>query len=72
MSLVDAKTRRRSYVVGIFDNSLGTLSHELAHAVFYIMGDAGVDLKSGGTNETFCYMLGNLMRAAVNSFPKAW
>lgn len=68
MSLVDEKTRSHSYVIGIFDGSVGTLSHELAHAVFYILDSAGVKIENGGTNETFCYMLGHLMRAMLPQF----
>lgn len=72
MSLVDKETGQRSYVIGVFDNSAGTLSHEIAHAVFYILDNAGVELKGGGTNETFCYLLGHLMRASMSNFPRIW
>ncbi|WP_193098002.1 hypothetical protein [Burkholderia sp. Z1] len=68
MSLVDTATRQRSYIVGVFDGSIGTLSHELAHACFYILDSAGVKVEDGGTNETFCYMLGHLMFTALPDF----
>lgn len=68
MSLVDPKTRDRSYIIGIFDDSIGTLSHELAHVVFYVMDSAGVQLENGGTNEVFCYLMGHMMRAMLPCF----
>lgn len=61
----------RSYVVGVFDGSVGTLSHELGHAIFYLLGDVGVEVTAGRTNETFCYLLGNLMFSILPYFGAA-
>jgi hypothetical protein len=68
MSLVDVETRERTYLIGVFDGSIGTLAHELGHVCFYIVDSVGVKIEDGGTNETFCYLLGHLMRAALPHF----
>jgi len=43
------------YYIGVFDNSLAVLAHEINHACFCICDDTGVELDNGN-RETFCYM----------------
>lgn len=49
------------YLIGIFNGSMATLSHESAHTAFNICNDVGVDVKPGLANETFCYLLTRLV-----------
>lgn len=41
-----------------------TLTHELAHATFNILGYVGVAV-SPANDEAFCYLLGHLMQEAI-------
>ncbi len=50
------------YVIAVLDGSVCTLAHEIAHAVFFILGYVGVDTDAGEANETFCYLLENTMK----------
>lgn len=50
-------TGENLYLVGVFDNSVGTLVHECAHAAFYVCDDVGVRVETRQRNETFCYLL---------------
>ncbi|MGX5067646.1 hypothetical protein ACWKYH_06620 [Enterobacter sp. UPMP2076] len=50
-------TGERVYLVGVFDNQLSTLVHEVAHACFYACDDVGVTTKTDEANETYCYLL---------------
>lgn len=68
IQLCDKDTNERSYLIGVFNGSVSTLVHELAHAVFFILGVHGVETEQGRTNETFCYLLGHLTRAALPVF----
>ncbi|RQQ54288.1 hypothetical protein [Burkholderia stagnalis] len=61
-------TGKRVYLIGVFDRSVATLTHELAHAVFFLAGHVGVDVAAGETNETFCYLLGNLLHEVLPFF----
>lgn len=45
------------HLLGVFDSSASTLAHEAAHIVFDICHIVGIDINSGGANETFCYLL---------------
>lgn len=56
------------YVCGVFDDSISTLAHELAHATFYILGDIGIPVKAGKNNEDFTWMLGYLMQKFLTVF----
>lgn len=48
------------FLVGVFNGSTSTLVHELAHAAFFILGEAGVPVENYGTNEAYCYLLDSL------------
>lgn len=61
-------TGKRIYLIGVFDRSVGTLAHELAHALFFLCGHVGVDIAAGDTNETYCYLLGHLMHEILPFF----
>lgn len=52
------------YIIGVFNNQYGTLCHEAAHATFAILDAVGVPAEPGEANETFCYMLGYIVRQA--------
>lgn len=52
----------RTYVIGVFDGAVDTFVHELAHTVFHLLGDVGIEIEDGGANESFTYVLGWLMR----------
>ncbi len=58
----------RTYAIGIFDGAVDTFMHELAHAVFFILGDVGVPLEDGGNNECFTYLLGDMVREVFPVF----
>ncbi|MBU9472076.1 hypothetical protein [Burkholderia multivorans] len=58
-------SKARYYIVSVFNDSIGTLSHELSHATFHILSDVGVTVKGDDSNETFCYMMGHLMFHAL-------
>ena len=45
------------HLLGVFDGSASTLAHEAAHIVFDICHTVGIEINSGGANETFCYLL---------------
>ncbi|HBH5395672.1 TPA: hypothetical protein KTV76_001849 [Escherichia coli] len=54
------------YVIAVFDNELGTLTHEVAHATFHCLSDVGVMATtdpSHPANETYAYMIGRMFDA---------
>lgn len=54
------------YVVAVFDNEVGTLTHEVAHATFHCLSDVGVMAAtdpSHPANETYAYMIGRMFDA---------
>ncbi|MBC1122868.1 hypothetical protein FSG42_004250 [Escherichia coli] len=54
------------YVIAVFDNELGTLVHEAAHATFHVLSDVGVVATtdpSHPANETYAYMVGRIFDA---------
>nr|DAQ46550.1 MAG TPA: PolyVal Metallopeptidase superfamily domain [Caudoviricetes sp.] len=57
------ETGANFYVVSVFDNKWSTLTHELAHATFHVLGDVGVQAytdDSHPSNETYAYMIGRM------------
>lgn len=46
-------------VVGVFDGSLGTLAHELLHAVLFIAEDTGLE-PFASNGEPLAYLMGDL------------
>lgn len=62
-------TRKNSgtfYVVAVFNNEVGTLTHEVAHATFHCLSDVGVMAAtdpSHPANETYAYMIGRMFEA---------
>ena len=52
---------KRRFLVCVNSGAVATLAHELAHAAFDICGLAGVPCREGEGNETFCYLLGDMM-----------
>jgi hypothetical protein len=55
------KTGERIYLAAVFDGTIATLAHELAHVTFFILSHVGVEIEEDGCNETFCYLLTHLM-----------
>lgn len=54
------------YVIAVFNNELGTLTHEVAHATFHVLSDVGVMAAtdpSHPANETYAYMIGRMFDA---------
>ncbi|MFX0334165.1 hypothetical protein ACOJ2K_08815 [Escherichia coli] len=54
------------YVIAVFNNELGTLTHEVAHATFHCLSDVGVMATtdpSHPANETYAYMIGRMFDA---------
>ncbi|MET3232268.1 UNVERIFIED_ORG: hypothetical protein ABIC54_004473 [Burkholderia sp. 1263] len=58
----------RVYCIGVFDGAIDTFVHELAHAVFHILGDVGIPVEDGAANEAFAYIQGHLMKESFPSF----
>jgi len=58
----------RVYAIGVFDGTIDTFMHELAHAAFFILGDVGVTLEDGAANESYTYLLGFMVREALPVF----
>lgn len=58
----------RTYVMGVFDGTIGTFTHELSHVVFHLLGDVGIPLEDGGGNEAFAYLIGFLMHEILPTF----
>lgn len=50
-----------AFVLGVFEGGVSTLVHELAHVTFNIMARVGVTVDERENNETFCYMLEELV-----------
>jgi len=50
------------FLIGVFDGQDSTLVHEVGHIAFFILDLVGVPVVSGGTNEAYCYLLGDLYR----------
>ncbi len=61
----------RVYVIGVFDRSVDTFIHELAHTVFHLLDDVGIPLEDGGANEAYTYMLGWFIREVLPVFTAA-
>lgn len=60
----NAETGDNVYLIGVFNNQYGTLAHEASHAAFAILDTVGVDVSADEPNETFCYLLGYIVREA--------
>jgi hypothetical protein len=60
----------RIYVIGVFDRTIDTFVHELAHATFHLLGDVGLELEDGGANECFTYVIGWMMREIYPEFQR--
>lgn len=58
-------------VVQVSNWQLSTLTHELAHAVFYICDRKGIEVDSG-RRETFCYLQGYLFSKFYGPTTKRW
>lgn len=52
------RPKNKFIIVGVFDGSLKTLVHELAHAVMFVMEFIGTDPRGEG-QEAFAYSLDN-------------
>jgi len=59
----DDKSGENLYLIGVSDNSLATLVHECAHAMFYCCRDVGVTIDTDAGNETYCYLLDRMFTA---------
>lgn len=57
----NAETNENLYLIGVFNNDIGTLVHECAHATFYCCSDVGVTVKTDQANETYCYLLDRMV-----------
>lgn len=50
-------------IIGVFNNDVVTLVHELSHAVMYIFDTVGIPLSSDNS-ETYCYYMDSLLKQA--------
>ncbi|OOF53893.1 hypothetical protein BKK55_10865 [Rodentibacter genomosp. 2] len=60
-TLVNHTTGDTAYLLGVFNNDVSTAAHEAAHVAFYICRDVGVTVSAEDSNETFCYLVSNIM-----------
>lgn len=58
------------HVVGVFDGSVTTLAHELAHVCIKVLGSVGIPIEQR-TSEAFCYLLEDLMAECLPLIPQA-
>lgn len=56
---LQSPTSGRLYLVGVFDGTLRTLVHELAHVTFMLSDDIGIETDEGA-REAFCYFLDSM------------
>lgn len=61
--LKNSTTGECNYIAGVFNGSIETLVHELAHITFFILNEHGVSIQDGQSNETYCYLLGSLFNS---------
>lgn len=47
-------------IIAVFDNKIGTLIHELQHAVIYLSDYIGMNINMQ-TSEAFCYFIDNIL-----------
>lgn len=57
------------HVVGIFDNQLATLVHELGHVVIKVLESCNIEI-TGKNSEMFCYLQDNLFEQALEEFKR--
>ncbi|ECU9162065.1 TPA: hypothetical protein G5T75_003397 [Salmonella enterica] len=57
-------------LLGVFTGDLHVLAHECAHVAFRICSLCGVEINPDGSNETYCYLLGNIFRFAEEHVKK--
>jgi hypothetical protein len=67
--MVNEKTGQLLYLAGVFEPSLATLVHELAHTTFFILDDLGIPVEGGENNEAFCYLLDALYTQVKTKLP---
>lgn len=58
---------RALYLIGVFDNDLGTLVHEVGHATMMIMERAGINAYDS-VGEPVCYLLGDMYEKLAKGF----
>lgn len=58
---IEGQEGEYAFILGVFDRKLTTLVHELSHVTFNIMARVGVTVDAQDPNETFCYMLEELL-----------
>lgn len=56
-------------IVGVFDGSLATVVHELAHATIAICTNVGIPI-TDNNSESFCYLLDSLFKQASSYIDK--
>lgn len=67
---IHTKTNQRLFLVALFNNEISTLAHEISHTAFSICDLVGVEVKEGNANETFCYLVSNIMEFALKHLEK--
>ncbi len=66
----NTKTGERIFLIALFNNSISTLAHEISHIAFNICDVVGVEVTEKKANETFCYLVGNIMDFALKHLEK--
>lgn len=54
-------TNERIYMLGVFDGTLQTAIHEMAHVAMMLLEDVGVKANEG-MGEPFCYLLDSIWK----------
>ena len=57
---VHSETGDSLYLIGWFNGKWDTLAHEIAHACFFSLAYAGIDVRESA-GEAFCYLLSDLL-----------
>lgn len=53
------RTNERVYLLGVFDSTLQTAVHEMAHVAMLLLEDVGVQANDGN-GEPYCYLLDSM------------
>lgn len=63
-------TEETVFFVGVFNNRLSTLVHEINHICFFLLAHVGVPVEPGAPNEAFCYLSGYLFNESCTLIAK--
>lgn len=67
---IHQKTAKKIFLIAVLNGKISTLAHEISHTIFTICNLVNVEVKEGKANETFCYLMSNIMEFALKHFKK--